>query len=92
MQECVDRVGWPYGMWQLFGMGVVRLINAWFDIQISNPFSDGKRTQVCSELAGHVLYKLGAPVELNKLEYEGPRYINQVVRGMVDSGSARRIF
>lgn len=91
LQLCVDRVGWSYGTLQLTGMAAVRLARAWFGAAIHNPFSDGERTQVCSELAGHVLKKLGGPVDLALLEYEGPKYINSVARQMVQDQRAVRI-
>lgn len=90
LQLCVDRVGWPYGTMQLVGMGYVRLTHAWTGLKVPNPFSDGERTQVCSELAGHVLYKLGAPIDLGLLEYEGPRYIHDTVEKMVELGAATK--
>jgi len=91
LQLCVDRVGLPYGRRQLIGMAYVRLVKAWFGRKISNPFADGKRTQVCSEIAGRIIRILKGPIDVSLLEYEGPRYIHDVVLEMVRDGQAKRV-
>lgn len=92
LQLCVDRVGRPYGRLQLVGMGIVRLIHSWFDVRLKNPFSDGEKTQVCSELVGHVLNKLGFSISISDLEFEGPRYIHKyITEVMVPMGAALKL-
>ncbi len=89
LRMCVDRVGRPYGYLQIFGMGIVRLIKAWFNVRLKNPFADGERTQVCSELVGHVISKLGYDINISELEFEGPRYIrNFINKTLVPMGAA----
>jgi hypothetical protein len=91
LQLCVDMVGVPYGAWQLVGMAYVRLMRLWFGKKVKNFLADGKRTQVCSEIAGRVIAILKGPIEVPLLEYEGPRYIHDVVLKMVQTGQAERV-
>jgi hypothetical protein len=88
LQLCVDRVGTPYGKAQLVGMGLVRLVKSVFNVKISNPWTGG---QVCSELVARILNVLQAPIDMSLIEYEGPRYIHQVVEQMVKVGTATKI-
>lgn len=91
LQLCVDRVGVPYGSAQLIGMAYVRLMKAWFSVEVSNFLADGKKTQVCSEIAGRIIKILKGPVDVALLEYEGPRYIHDVVLKMVENETAKRV-
>jgi hypothetical protein len=50
----IDNVGKAYGVKQAFGMAIVR-ISELIGIKISNPFSDGNQTYVCSELGAYIL-------------------------------------
>lgn len=76
---CVDRMGYKYGKIQLIGMGIVRIAKLWFNKEIDNPFSDDEKTQVCSELAGRVLQRLGESIPDKALEVEGPKWIRERV-------------
>jgi len=73
MQFAIDNAGTPYGYKQLLGMGIVRIAKL-FNKTIKNPFSDGKATYVCSELAGTVLqsFIIKHDIPLN-LETSGPK-------------------
>lgn len=72
MQFCIDNSGIPYGIKQLFGMGYVKLMKL-FGKNIKNPFRDGKKSYVCSELIGVLLEKeLQIKLGLN-LEVDGPK-------------------
>lgn len=75
MQFCIDRAAIRYGTTQLIGMGIIRLVRAWFGIKIKNPFADKERRQVCSELVGYLLSHLGYPIDTTALETEGPAFI-----------------
>jgi hypothetical protein len=81
LQHCIDVVDLPYAALQLAGMGLVRLCQklGW---RVSNPFRDGEKTQVCSELVGHVLQIVGADIKDCDLEVEGPRFIRDKVKGI----------
>lgn len=80
LKLCGEYADTPYGHKQMIGMGFARLVYLWFGKKIKNPFADGPHTQVCSELMGRILHKLGDPVDLDLLEYEGPKYINKILR------------
>lgn len=53
INKSIDK---PYGKLQLVGLGIVRLLRL-FAIKISNPFSDGKKTEVCVETVYWVLWE-----------------------------------
>lgn len=56
LKTCVDKAGIPYGIKQLLGLGLVRVL-AFFGKKIKNPFSDKDTTYICSELVGFILIK-----------------------------------
>ena len=68
VQYAVDKVGDPYAAMQLVGIGLVRLVRAWFGLKIHNPFSDGEKRQICMELGGRCLRFLGVEVDETLLE------------------------
>ena len=70
---CFDNVGKNYGIKQIVGMAYARIFKK------KNPWADGKKSYVCSELVGHILKDvLGEDIDLDKLEYEGPKYLQQL--------------
>jgi hypothetical protein len=75
IQYCVDTVWKSYGTRQLLGMAWVRLWRR-LGVAAKNPFRDNQRTQVCSELVGHVLRIIGEDIDPRVLEVEGPRWIH----------------
>ncbi len=97
LQYCVDMAGTNYGALQLLGMGIARVVNAAVEKlklplpQISNPFADGEKTEVCSEAMGHILIILKESIDSNKLEYLGPKYIDSYLQNMVSQGRALKI-
>lgn len=54
LQFAVDQAGKSYGVKEAIGLGIVRIAEL-FGRKISNPFRDGGKTWVCSELAGFIL-------------------------------------
>lgn len=56
LTSCVDLAGYPYGMKQLIGLAWVRFVGL-FGKKITNPVNDGRKTNICSELAGYILVK-----------------------------------
>lgn len=67
---CLINAGVSYGIRQVFGMVLVKLFNL-----KKNPFSDGKKSQVCSELVGYILNDaLSANLTLD-LDIAGPKEI-----------------
>lgn len=79
MQYSIDRLGIPYGMIQLIGMGLVRITKMWFGIKIRNPWRDGEKTQVCLELVGRALKFLGVRADESLLEEGSLRGIYDLV-------------
>lgn len=71
VQKCIDLAGTKYGTLQLFGMAFERITG------IRNPFRDGSRTYVCSELVGEVLKQIHS-IDLD-LEYIGPKELKDLV-------------
>jgi hypothetical protein len=54
MQYAIDRCGMPYSIKELFGFLLVK-INSCFGKTIKNPFGDGNRSYVCSELVAEII-------------------------------------
>lgn len=58
MQFAIDTAGTPYGFKSILGLAIQR-IAFWCGKNIKNPFSDGKITEVCSELISTILIEFG---------------------------------
>lgn len=52
--QAIDLAGTPYGIKELFGMAIVRFMSI-FNVKMINPFSDGSKTYICSELVGTIM-------------------------------------
>lgn len=57
LKWAIEQSGKPYGVKQLMGLGLVRLLKL-FGIKIKNPFSDGNSTYICCELVMEALKHL----------------------------------
>lgn len=64
MQFAIDNSGRPYGIKQCLGMAIVRIAEI-LGRNIKNPFRDGSKTFVCSEMGAYILENF-AGVTLNK--------------------------
>jgi len=58
LQYCVDNAGAPYSSLEILGIGWI-LLNSLFNRKVGNPFSDGKRSFICSEFVGEALKEIG---------------------------------
>jgi len=74
-----DNYGLPYGVRQIAGMLTARVLRQMGFHDAKNPFADGIRTMVCSEMVGAVLTILGEPFDKSLLEIEGPKMIHKIV-------------
>lgn len=74
LQKCIDLAATKYGTLELFGMGLEKYTG------IKNPFRDGSRTFVCSELVGTIL-KMVSPIELD-LELAGPGQLERLISSL----------
>lgn len=79
LQYCIDTVENPYGTLQLIGMGIARLQKV-ITGKGKNPFRDGERSQVCSELVGRILRIIGMDIQEEDLEIEGPKFVRDLVK------------
>jgi len=71
---CMENAGIEYGKRQLVGMGIAKM----FGLK-KNPYGDGAKTQVCSEIVGHFLNDiLGWQTELD-LDIAGPKEIRETI-------------
>lgn len=91
LQKAIDRLHIPYGKLQLVGMGVAQLWKRWTGKWISNPFKDGEKSQVCSELAGHVLIEAGYWLPVDKLEVMGPKWLYERVNEWLAQDLCRKV-
>jgi hypothetical protein len=73
-QFAIDKAGYPYGVKQIVGILFVKIASL-FGKKIKNPFADGGRTYVCSELVAEILKeKFGIKIE-EDLDAAGPKYV-----------------
>lgn len=87
MKWAIQEAGAPYSVLQAFGILLVRL----FKLK-RNPFSNGCKAWVCSELVGKLLKDhFGANLPENQLDVAGPKYIYTICEdlyGKLQNGSA----
>jgi hypothetical protein len=76
LQFCVDHVGDPYGALELIGMAGARIMKR-VGLRPRNLLANGLKTEVCSEVVGHILIILGVAISASELEIEGPSFMNQ---------------
>lgn len=81
VSECVNK-RIPYGKLQIVGMGFIRLVNQLFRRKFKNPFADGMKTMVCSEVVAEILRIAGHPLPQDQIEIEGPKYIHKFVKNI----------
>jgi len=71
---CMENAGVDYGKKQVIGIGLAYALRL-----KKNPFADGRRSQVCSEIVGSFLEKiLGWDTGLD-LDIAGPREIQETI-------------
>lgn len=85
---CVDYVGVEYGKLELIGIGLAK-IKRQLGLSKTNPFKDGKKTFICSELMGYVLKILGCEFDIKELEVQGPKFIREQVRALMQEQKDR---
>jgi len=90
LQYCIDKAGTPYSYTSLLGIAMVKLLCK-ASIFIENPFKDGEKTQVCHEVAAHILDILGEDIDLNKAESASPKWLDGILEGLVQRGKATHI-
>ena len=74
IQYAMDNAGVPYGLKPALGMGWVRFMKI-LGYEVPNPFRDGKKTYVCSELVADILVEvLGHDLD-HDLDDVGPRIL-----------------
>lgn len=79
LEYCVNNAGVDYGFKQLIGIGYVRFMSS-FGKSVKNPYSDGRRSQVCSELVGGILQDvLGYDIEAD-LDVASPKDIDRLLQ------------
>lgn len=72
LKFCMTNAGMSYGTKQILGIALVKIFK-----MSKNPFSDGRKSQVCSELVGNILQDvLGEDLNLD-LDIAGPRSIQE---------------
>lgn len=90
LHYCFEKSGTDYGVKQIFGITIVKLM-CLFGKKIKNPFSDGDKSQVCSELIGHVLKDiLSKDLDLD-LDIAGPKAIYEFMCKLEEKAGATKI-
>ena len=86
---CMKYAGLKYGVWQSIGIGLSIFLKL-----KKNPFSDGYRSQVCSELVGRFLEEvLELPINID-LDIAGPKEIYLILEDAVkaDLSGIQQVF
>ena len=83
---CMEYAGISYGIMQLVGMGLTYL--PWIE---KNPYSDGRKSQVCSELVGAFLERVKKVDVAEDLDIAGPKDINKTL-SKLDRSDIRKGF
>jgi hypothetical protein len=79
LQTAIDLAGKPYGIMDLVGIGLVRLM-ALFGKKIKNLFRDEGNAYICSELVATILIKIGFKFE--ELSDVTPKDVYDKLRGI----------
>lgn len=74
IDTCMKYADVSYGIKQLVGMGLTYL--PWVK---TNPFADGRKSQVCSEIVGEVLREVKGVNIDESLDIAGPKIINKTL-------------
>ena len=74
MKLCMENAGIDYGFKQLIGIALVKL----FKLK-KNPFSDGRKSQVCSEIVGRFLKEILNIGHSLDLDVASPKDINKIL-------------
>lgn len=78
VKSSFNKLGVPYAWFQIIGMLGIRILKLWFNWRVRNPFGDGERSQVCSEL---VYYSLKDHINFEGFEpeWDGPKKLHQYI-------------
>jgi hypothetical protein len=84
---CMDYAGSDYGFKSILGMAYVRIMKFLFNKKVKNPFSDGLKTSVCSELTSYALNASDADfLDGYDWEYYGPAKIDEILNELASNG------
>ena len=75
ISHAMDMLGTPYGKLQILGMFYTRVVYSLFKKKVKNPLSDGKQTQVCSELLYNLIKNRFPEHSDGDPEFDGPKWI-----------------
>jgi len=90
MKYCFETAGTKYGILQVIGIGYVKLM-CLFNKKVKNPFTDGDKSQVCSELVGNVLSDILMKEHGLDLDVAGPRAIYEFLQELKQSNEIKQI-
>lgn len=76
LQFAIDTAGKHYGLGSMLGLGIVRVASC-LGITLSNPFSDGSKNFVCSELAAIIMKKYFFNIQQDNIF---PKDVNNVCK------------
>ena len=86
MKYCFEMAGTNYGILQIIGIGYVKFMCCLFNKKKSNPFTDGDKSMVCSELVGNVLSDILLKEHHLDLDIAGPRAIYEFMEQLEKNG------
>lgn len=79
LKFCMSNAGKDYGVKQVFGIVYSKIMSAIKGEIIKNPFADGRRSQVCSELIGAMIEDVLDYKTNLDLDIAGPRAIKELL-------------
>jgi len=78
VDTCMEFAGIKYGVLQVLGIALTTIFNL-----DKNPFSDDRKSQVCSELVGRVLERVKKYHIPYDLDVAGPKEIDKTLRELM---------
>lgn len=88
MQFMIDNAGKPYGIKQCFGMAIVRVCEI-FGKYIENPFKDGGKTYVCSEIGAYILEQFAGAVIPKDIDDITPKDLYNYFQSILKAKTAK---
>jgi len=91
MAYCFEKAGTEYGVKQILGIGYVKFMCCLLNKKVKNPFMDGDKSMVCSELVGNVLSDILLKEHHLDLDIAGPRAIYEFLLELEASNEITRL-
>lgn len=75
----IDKAGVPYGIKQIFGILFIKILKS-IGLAVNNPFANGPKEYVCSELVAEILGKFGHVTFKDNLDTITPKMLFDIIK------------